>query len=696
MASQQLVPATVFALVVANSLSVASMVTTGRPGHGLIGYGITMYNPVCPYACRAALSSNKLNCSSTMVMDGRPMIETSAACYASNFDFLTSVAWCIQPRCTDMTLWAIEQWWQKEIPGKQAVQPDPQWTYQATLYRSQTPPTLELQSGDPINTTVRVSDAAYNIQANTLAVFTEVEVNHSKYGLILMLSSTIIPIAASLLRFLPISRLLRSRFYAMFIDSYLIRHRNGLSSRIPIPDLTRGQAIFVAYLLIVNIVLCSIGYPVVQPNAWWTTIDRQMLTYVANRTGVLSFANIPILVLYAGRNNFLLWITDWQHTTFMALHSWVAFLSTIEAVLHSIIYLRIYVHLGTHATESRLPYWYWGIIATLGFSLLLPGSMPAIRKSVYEIFLTSHFTIALLSLVGCYLHIYYKFEHQWGYELFIYVAFAVWGFDRLVRLIRLVRNGVHHASITALDDEYLQVDIRSYSGERGHAYLYFPTLTWRVWENHPFSITTTCIRLPVSNMSTVQSSTSNQVDAGVGISKDVEAKSGQVMVNTRRDESMATEFKLRTSFFIRTANGTTALLKGYRSMPVLIEAGYSTSHSIPFSSTLVCIAGGVGITGVISTLQKRQARQKLYWSCRSRPLVLAMEDLLEAVEKEILVGARLDLGAILDVEVAQGPGELIVLVSGPQTMLRDVRNIVCDLVRRTPRPIRLLSESFSW
>ncbi|PPJ52662.1 hypothetical protein CBER1_10893 [Cercospora berteroae] len=685
-----------FAIVLTHSVLGVAMITTGRPGHGLVGYGITMYDPVCPYACRAALSSSKLNCSSTMIMDGRPMIDTSAACYASNFDFLTSVAWCIQPRCTDMTLWAIEQWWQEEIPGKQAVQPDPQWTYQSTLDRSQTPPVLQLRPGDPVNTTVRVSDAAYDIQANTLAAFTKVEVNHSKYGLILMVSSTIIPIVASLLRFLPVPRLLRSRVYATCIDGYLTRGHDGLSSRIATPDLTRGQAIFVAYFLIINIILCSIGYPVVQPNAWWTTVDRQILTYVANRTGVLSFANVPILVLYAGRNNFLLWMTDWQHTTFMALHTWVAYICTIEAVLHSIIYLHIYVHLGTHATESRLPYWYWGIVATLGFCLLLPGSMPAIRKSVYEFFLTSHFTLALLSFVGCYLHIYYKFEHQWGYELFIYIVFAVWGFDRLMRLLRLVRNGVHHALVTVLDDGYLQVDIRSYSGQGEHAYLYFPTLTWRVWENHPFSITTTRIRVPVSDGSAVESQTLDQADAGLSISKDVEAKASGVIVNARRGNSAAMEYKVRSSFFIKTENGTTALLKGHPALPVLIEDGYSASYSTPFSSTLICIAGGVGITGVMSALQKPHARQKLYWSCRSRQLVLAMEDSLEDVEKEVLIGARLDLGAILDIEAAQGPGELIVLVSGPQSMLRDVGSIVCDLVRRTQRPIRLLSERFAW
>ena len=55
-----------------------------------------------------------------------------------------------------------------------------------------------------------------------------------------------------------------------------------------------------------------------------------------------------------------------------------------------------------------------------------------------------------------------------------------------MRLARLVRYGIKTARVAVIDDEYVRVDIEQVSGS-GHAYLYFPTLTWGVWENHPFS-----------------------------------------------------------------------------------------------------------------------------------------------------------------------------------------------------------------
>ena len=41
--------------------------TTGRSGHGLIGYGITIYHLPCEFACRPVLSSSSPNSSMNSV-----------------------------------------------------------------------------------------------------------------------------------------------------------------------------------------------------------------------------------------------------------------------------------------------------------------------------------------------------------------------------------------------------------------------------------------------------------------------------------------------------------------------------------------------------------------------------------------------------------------------------------------------------
>lgn len=63
----------------------------------------------------------------------------------------------------------------------------------------------------------------------------------------------------------------------------------------------------------------------------------------------------------------------------------------------------------------------------------------------------------------------------------------------MARLVKITRNGLQMAEISVIDEDYLLVDL---PGEvaSGHVYLYFPTLPWRVWENHPFSVAGTLFR----------------------------------------------------------------------------------------------------------------------------------------------------------------------------------------------------------
>lgn len=74
---------------------------------------------------------------------------------------------------------------------------------------------------------------------------------------------------------------------------------------------SRGQEIFIFYLIAINVILSVVGYWSRQRNSWYLNAsgsDRDIISYMTNRLGVLSFANIPLLFLYAGRNNILLWL----------------------------------------------------------------------------------------------------------------------------------------------------------------------------------------------------------------------------------------------------------------------------------------------------------------------------------------------------------------------------------------------------
>jgi hypothetical protein len=96
----------------------------------------------------------------------------------------------------------------------------------------------------------------------------------------------------------------------------------------------------------------------------------------------------------------------------------------VQACLHPAIYLRVYlVETGyDYSSESKLPYWYWGFVSTLALVIILPLSVLPVRKRVYELFLASHFVLALVAFLGYYYHIYRRFGRQCGYETWIYIA----------------------------------------------------------------------------------------------------------------------------------------------------------------------------------------------------------------------------------------------------------------------------------
>lgn len=172
------------------------MVSEGRQGHGLIGYGINMYHPTCASACRNVLSSSKLNCSEVMDMSGMEGMDmgssdfdTSPECFASDDAFLQSLAVCISQRCPGdpfdgpgLEVWQIEQWWQKNVAGTMAVQPDPKETYQQALAKVKMMPTQAVVLGDPLNQTMLTREEDYQPNWNADVVFEEIEDTHSRYA----------------------------------------------------------------------------------------------------------------------------------------------------------------------------------------------------------------------------------------------------------------------------------------------------------------------------------------------------------------------------------------------------------------------------------------------------------------------------------------------------------------------------------
>ncbi|KAL2810538.1 hypothetical protein BJX63DRAFT_444717 [Aspergillus granulosus] len=710
----------------------ATCMSAGRARHGLIGYGISMYNPPCAHACRASIP-NPLNCTMTsdshMHMGKRAhghtetteelpmgdgwMVEASPSpeCYATNDAFLESLAFCMHSRCTTESNSTLQEYWELNVAGRMPGQPLPKMSYEDAFQTIDGTPPLIANTSVILNATGVVPEDTYMVEYRTLTTFERVETAHERYGLILLLTGAIIPIGLSLARLIPFPASWTTRFEETFITPPLLGSRHNIpyfwnTTMMP----TRGQSLFIAYILCINIILCSVGIESARNSSWFLSRPREIISYVGNRTGVLSFANIPLLVLYSSRNNVLLWLTNWSHSTFLFLHRWIAIIAVIEACLHSAIYLQIYDVDGTHASESRLPYWFWGIIGTLAMVVILPASVLPIRQRFYELFLAWHVVFFLLAMIGCFLHIYYRFAWQWGYENWIYMAFAIWGFDRLLRIFRVARHGICTAKLTVVDGDYVKLEIPDIKA-KGHVYLYFPTLTWRVWENHPFSVLADTFvndsdlddDSPLSSLETkegrnLKDPTSNTV--AIVDTPMVSRFSSTEQHNSRHRDGL--------TMYLRTHSGITSYLRGPRTtIPVFVESGYQSRSVLgqrtSEATNIIAFAGGVGVTALTSTLHKHRGWHRLFWAVRSEALVKSVIESLgrnefERLNATVFTKQRMNISRILAEETTRLRGvPVTVIVSGPGSMADEVRREVVRLVKEDSSIIAtFVEESFSW
>lgn len=723
------------------------------PGaHGFIGYGITYFAPVCAHSCSASLYV-PLNCTTDDLAvlpqyrrkrdeaaePAKPVYPSgdgwevtnlpTTTCQSRNEFYLQTLAYCLKTHCDAQSVGDIEKWWEAELTKlPDGTGPRP---YSEVLVGITEKPARPINATEPLNFTALVPEEVYHSHYVDVHGGATNEMRNSQYSLIIVVSGAVIPILMSLLRFLPWPASWVTKFHAYFIDPPLF----GSKHSTPIWGLgimpTRGQAVFVAYLWILNIVLACVGYEN-NSGSSYDTLSNTIKRNIANRTGVLCYALVPLVILYAGRNNFLLWLTNWSHTTFLLVHRWLAFICMMHAVLHSLVYLNIAVTSEGWEDEFTLPYWYWGCGGTIGFVVLVIKSIPAIRQRIYEIFLVAHIVIVALVIVASYKHVIIKYSEAFGFQNWLWMACVIWGFDRLVRMGRWLRHGFKRAYFTPIDEDYYRLDIPGVSAD-GHVYLHFPTIsTWRFWENHPFSVAAVTYQAGASAPSTpiISAEKEKQVEANtaaIGSSSATDTDTDSDSVTSQRDTGIA--------LFIRGHSGLTKSLaaKGFQpgGIPVFVEGSYNhratflqedipePSHDFP---NLLCIAGGVGITGVLPALDrfntagKPLGTKKLFWGSRTWPLVREVERMRGVdggvdqsglserrwgdVDVTLYVGNRMDLTGLLKKELRQQVGGTVVVTCGPSTMVDEVRCAVSALARHNengkPVVVKMMVESFTW
>lgn len=333
------------------------------------------------------------------------------------------------------------------------------------------------------------------------------------------------------------------------------------------------------------------GGSVMYPNHY-----GELARYMGDRTGIVISFIVPLLVLFAGRNNFLQWVTRWNFATFITYHRWVSRVVILVVFIHAITFTVSDKKTGVYNKRMKKPFMNWGVVACLLGAIIFVQGMMYLRRKNYETFILIHIIFALFFIVGAYKH-----TVTLGYGAYYWATVAVWALDRVIRIFRLVSFGARTASVTMLAEETLKIVVpkpkywKSIPG--GHAFIHFLRPTC-FWQSHPF----TFVNSPLMKDSIVL-----YVKIKGGVTHGV----SQHLLNSP---------------------GQTAKIK------VCIEGPYGESSSARQYKNAVFIAGGNGIPGIYSECTDLATRQndkqslKLMWIIREWKSISWFYDELKMLE----------------------------------------------------------------
>lgn len=629
------------------------------------------------------------------------MASPTVPCIAENIAFLSTLAYCINSTCPadGVPTWKIEQYWADQATGDPLV--PARWTYGATLANITQVPDKTWETGQVLNYTALISPSDYEFQVSFDNLFDWEEHVQSTYVITIITVGVGTPLLMTILGYLPyvsgiFDKLKPYLVYPSTVGTYNVRPLPWLLGNAP----TVGQSLYIAMFVVLNIVLSAVSYRGFgRPHPWGFTPAGEIMSYVGYRTGHIAFALLPLTVLFASRNNFLLWLTDWPFSTFLVLHRWVARVCALQAVVHSITLLGAYLSNGGYYTDVHEAYWVWGIVATLCLVILLFQSVAWLRRASYELFLVLHILLTVFAVAGCWYHVMYWNGFTGIYEYWIYAVSAVWFFDRLVRVFRICRNGICTATVTELGPDIVRVDVEGvrWTPLPGyHAYAYFPTLVpLRPWENHPFSIINTAI---LRSQKHVLPSAGSLMQRRSSDINDIEEGKGEHAMKTTTTPYSGTTGGV--TLYVKNHSGMTKYLRAHRNLPVLFDGPYrgNASGGVLKCDRVLLIGGGIGVTGLLPWVNAH-VNVKLAWGIKqtSEPLMNDLAMALESVaDKEVVIGNRLDVRALLEREVRAGWDRVGVVVCGPAGLCDAVRAAVVSFGRGEKTIFELEVDAFSW
>lgn len=417
-------------------------------------------------------------------------------------------------------------------------------------------------------------------------------------------------------------------------------HQKYLSPKTAFFGLSRWNIVIFSLFTIQTVLVSALSYTVELPNVYIKDPYLLKLDLIGYRTGIISFSLMPLTFIFGIRNNPFCWLTGLPHSEFIIYHKVAAIFMSIEAMIHSAVWTHYAFIAGPYTVWSVDAYWKWGVVGTILAFLILFQSFRFIRTLMYETFLVVHKLFGWLFIVSMWYHC-----NILGWMGWVYSLIALTAYDRLVRFFKIfvVNRGFTDIIVTVVDEKVLRISIpkpMAYDvAYRPGSHVYLSFFHWPIWyqcfQSHPFTV----ISSPVV--------------------------SSKVL-----------------TIYVRVKKGTTAKLaklrtneKGYLSMWALIDGPYGEGAvSYRETDSVVGIAGGMGVCGILPSLYNAPANSKLYWVINNaNDVVVLSRDI------DYLISRGMDVKVLLT-SVDETDDTLLLVKSHPYISVEGTRPAMADLV----------------
>ncbi|KAH7346134.1 hypothetical protein BKA66DRAFT_478223 [Pyrenochaeta sp. MPI-SDFR-AT-0127] len=467
----------------------------------------------------------------------------------------------------------------------------------------------------------------------------------------------------------------------------------------PIPIINKTLPTNAVSLLVLAWVALSIFY-----NLYRMPLSFLYLFVFADRCGIIFISNLPLLYLLAAKNQPIQRLTGYSYESLNIFHRRVGEVMCFEAFMHFLgmfaVWYGMLRHLGftlVHFIFNRVVL--LGLAAFIAYELIYFTSLGSFRQRWYEVFLALHIGLQIAGLV-------FLWFHHYTSRPYVGISMAIFLVDRLVYRMWL-KSSSHPATLTVMEDEETLLLSTNWEVEESTSAL-APKNMRHGWKpnEHIF------ISVPaLSRKHAIQSHPFTIFSAAPTTTQDTDGKHAWFTLLIRAQAE---------SGFTHT------LLRHARQSPqtrIRLDGPYGSSHALDVleaSSTAILIAGGSGIAVAYpllysllqpssadpeSATQRPLRKVKLLWITHAPthrmwiPEVRLKE--LQDWGLEVLIppptvlAGRPDVKNVLRSWVSEDATSAGVVVSGPDGLVRDVRNTCAGLLW-SGKDVNVQVEKFGW